>query len=609
MDRDDSPQFAPGQCRYESYFIDVSRLGDGAFLTRFSDPRFGEGWVLYDQPDYSKYAYDISEVASIIEQVEEWSCSGYCAGFVAYEAAPAFDPAYTVKPSMDRPLCGFHFYRSRPKFYKEIVHNDQTVGIPLVWNASLSRDGFDHAFDQIHGELAIGSTYQVNFTYQLEAQPTESIHNLFVRCAAEDTPPYASLFLSEQISIASLSPELFFEWDGKTVRCRPMKGTARMGSSLVETSERIQDLQQSPKERAENLMVVDMIRNDLGRIADVGSVNVPRLFEVERFGEVLQMTSDVEAKFQGSLTDLFSALFPCASIVGAPKVQTMKIIERLEADVRGVYTGAIGFVGPDGKARFSVAIRTVSQAQADKPLMYGVGSGIVWDSTCDEEWSENQLKTTALSKVSQDWRLFETIRWPQDPDHNLLPLHLARIHAAARFHGISFNPTDATKLLNELPDDSALRRVRLSVDRRGELRLESAPYNPLTSPIRAKLAQTPVCAQDPSLHWKSNRRKIYDMALEKAGTEEVLLWNDRLELTEFSKGNVLLEIDGVLYTPPQKCGLLAGTHLMWMLERRLVQERVLMLSDLSHCERIYRINGLSGQIEVEFDLEPGPKMR
>jgi para-aminobenzoate synthetase/4-amino-4-deoxychorismate lyase len=575
------------------YFLDIERVKPGSFITRFPHVQYGDGWLLFENPTDHLTARTLDEVVPALRRVEEACQQGrYAAGWVAYEAAPAFDSALSTH-SCDGPLAAFYIYNCPPQFFKEIYAGGNVD--PLLWEREMDSEEFQRKCGVIRDKLSEGESYQVNFTFRLRAQGDADLPIRWAQLAAADPPPYASLFWLEDSLVASLSPELFFELEVGRIRCQPMKGTTRIGAGPAETVQRALDLASSAKERAENLMIVDMIRNDLGRIAEPGSVATTSLFDVDAHQEVLQMTSTVEADCKQPLSEIFKALFPCASIVGAPKVQTSQIIRELEVSPRGVYSGAVGFVLPGGDARFSVAIRTLSRCGVG-PVQYGAGSGIVWDSVPDKEWQETLLKTEVLSSKSPEWALIESFRWPERVELPLIHWHLDRLEASARELRITFSRSRAEALLGKL--DACPRRVRLRLNRGGELAMDADPL--LDPPIQlcAQFAKRPVHSGDPSLRIKTNRRQLYDRALNELGLEEALLWNERGEATEFTKGNLVAEIDGRLVTPPISSGLLPGIYRRHLVESGACVEACIQKEDFKRATGIFRVSSLMGMLPV-----------
>ena len=564
----------------EAYFLEDRAIGDGWFVAAFDHPRIGGGWLAFREPVRTLTAWTLGEVQPLLDEVAD---ADFAAGFVAYDAAPAFDAAFQVRRSQGVPLACFHIYDSAPVFYKELLRTGPDVG--PAWELEIGRERFLEHCAQVRRHLAAGDSYQVNLSFRLRAANEGSLATLFSSLAADEPPPFSSLFLAGDLGLASLSPELFFEVSSGIIRCKPMKGTAPLGEGNAGR------LQNSEKDRAENLMIVDMIRNDLGRVADVGTVRATSLFDVEAFPTVLQMTSTVQASFSGTLREAFCALFPCASIVGAPKVKTMEIIRDLEESPRGVYTGAIGFAAPDA-ARFSVAIRTI--AAVGERLEYGAGSGIVWDSVPESEWEETLLKTEVLKHTGPDWGLIETFGWPCEH----VDRHLDRMGQSAGELGVPFDRARAMEVLSGLGEGPL--RVRLTLFWDGRISMD---FEPLVVPgkLRSAIALVPVCSQDPSLRHKTNRRRIYDRALRETGMDESLLWNERGEATEFCKGNLVARFGDRLVTPPVECGLLPGVLRGLLVERGEVLEEVVRVEDLAGADEVWRVSSLAGWVSAELD--------
>jgi para-aminobenzoate synthetase/4-amino-4-deoxychorismate lyase len=351
-------------------------------------------------------------------------------------------------------------------------------------------------------------------------------------------------------------------------------------------------------------MIVDMTRNDLGKIAEIGSVSVPKLFEIERYPTVWQMTSTVTATSQATFTDVLTALFPCASITGAPKRRTMQIITELEDEPRRVYTGCIGYLAPGQIAQFSVAIRTVIVDRETRQAEYGVGGGIVWDSQADEEYAECQDKARALTERKEPFSLLETLRWTPEDGYFLLDYHLRRLSDSADYFGFELDPRRVVAELEELAAGLSQRtyKIRLLAQRDGSVTAEATMIELSEQPLRLALAVKPVDSNDKFLFHKTTRRQVYDEALaEHRDADDVILWNERGELTETCLGNLVLKIGDRLVTPPLDCGLLAGTLRAYLLERGEIDEGVLTLDSLERCEEIYRINSVRGWQRAEVE--------
>jgi para-aminobenzoate synthetase/4-amino-4-deoxychorismate lyase len=344
-------------------------------------------------------------------------------------------------------------------------------------------------------------------------------------------------------------------------------------------------------------MIVDMIRNDMGRVAHVGSVRVPSLFDVERYPTLWQMTSTVTATTDASLCDMMAALFPCASITGAPKPRTMQIIRRLETTPRRIYTGCIGFISPDRRAQFNVAIRTVLIDKETGQAEYGVGGGIVWDSVTSDEYIECQTKAKVLTVNRADFSLLETMLWTPEDGVFLLPYHLRRLRDSAVYFGI---PVEMDRVGEELMAVVAScpkepYRVRLLVAQDGGISCQAAPLSRTTPPhpARLRLAATPVDSANPFLYHKTTHRQVYDAARAVCrDCDDVLLWNERGEITETCIANVVVQLDGELLTPPVQCGLLPGTFRAYLLDQGKVREDIIMVETLERCARMYVVNSV-----------------
>ncbi len=522
------------------------------------------------------------------------------AGFITYEAAPGFDPALVVRPPGPLPLLWFGLYQA-PEIWQRLP-----AGGPYAlgdWLPSQQIGAYRQAIGQIKEAIARGDTYQVNYTIALRATWQGDPWGLFVDLANAQRGGYAAFIDLGRHAICSASPELFVQIDGDRVVSRPMKGTAPRGRTLAEDRQRMAGLRASAKDQAENVMIVDMIRNDLGRIARFGSVHVPALLAVERYPTLLQMTSTVEAHSDAPPDAILAALFPCASITGAPKVRTMQLIAGLEGGPRGVYTGAIGYLTPDRRARFNVAIRTVLVDRAGGAASYGVGSGIVWDSDADAEYDECRLKAQVLTRRFPDFELLETMRWTAQSGVVRLARHLARLAGSAEYFGFGLDLQAVRGRLAalrpaDLPDPA---RLRLLANRQGELRLEVYPLEPAAAaaPVRLGLARAAVDEDDVFLYHKTTQRAVYEHA--RAGRpdcDDVLLWNRRGELTESTIANLALALDGRLVTPPVASGLLPGVLRAELLESGEIQEQILTLDDLARCQGIYLLSSLRGRREA-----------
>ena len=556
--------------------------------------------LLFGRPLETVQATRLDEVVGALEAVQRASDAGfYAAGYVTYEAAPAFDRALTTHPPTGHPLVWFGIFDKIQKL--ETGEIPQTAHTVKDWTLDTSEADYHAAIAEIRKNIAAGVTYQANYTVRLQTPNVPSDpYALYQSLQRQHRPPYSSFLDTSELKLVSLSPELFFSVKGHIVTTRPMKGTSARGRFLEEDERLKTALRQSPKERAENVMITDMLRSDLGKLAVSGSVAVPELLTLETYPTFHTLTSAITAELPGKigLPELFTALFPCGSVTGAPKVSTMRVLRGLETTPRGVYCGALGYVKPGGDAVFSVPIRTL--ALTSNGAEYGVGSGVTWDSRAEAEYEELAVKAALVTTVKPDFSLLETLRW-DGQQFIRLERHLARVTASAAFFGI---PLKLDELRRELKRHSlehlgSTRRVRALVLQTGRVQVESRALELSNKPLTAMLAKEPVNSRDVFLFHKTTHRAVYDLRRQDApDADGVLLWNEHGELTEFTVGNLVIELNGKLLTPPREVGLLAGVLREEGLEQGTLEERTLYPADLKRATRIWRINSLRGWQKV-----------
>lgn len=570
----------------------------------------GTRWLHCSDPVAVVQTCHVEKVQTRLREVAEAveSQQLHAVGFIAYEAAPAFDAALPGRPAGDLPLLWFGLYRAPAEVQSTALfpsEPDHTDTPPLRWQPGISRDRYDAAIAAIKDAIARGDTYQVNFTFPLHAHFDGDPRALFARMLHAQRCRYAAYLDTGRHVICSASPELFWELDGNRLRSRPMKGTAARGRTLVEDETQRGWLLNSAKNRAENVMIVDMVRNDMGRIARYGTVHAPALFDVERYPTVWQMTSTVACETDASPVEIMAALFPCASITGAPKVRTMGIINELEAEPRGLYTGCIGVLAPDRRAQFNVAIRTVVIDREAATASYGVGGGVVWDSQTDAEYDEALLKAQVLTRRQPAFELLETLRWTPDEGWYLLARHLQRLVDSASYFDVPLDADDVATQLAALATTFAglPQRVRLLVAQSGAVRCQAArlAWPPEARVLRVGLAQKPVDVRDPFLFHKTTHRAVYEAAQRsRPDCDDALLWNERGQLTESTIANVVVQRDGVLVTPPLASGLLAGTLRAELLERGSIRAATITVDDLEPGQQIWLINSVRGWREARL---------
>jgi para-aminobenzoate synthetase/4-amino-4-deoxychorismate lyase len=503
---------------------------------------------------------------------------------------------------------------------------EQPAGIAHI-RANVDQDQFTAALNRIHDYIEAGDTYQVNYTYRLRFDAYGSLFALYARLRGRQPVPYGALVaLDDGTAVLSLSPELFVRHEQGALTARPMKGTAPAALSgpdqHQENQRRASALAADPKNRAENLMIVDLLRNDIGRIAQTGSVEVPALFEVRRYSSVLQMTSTVQAALRddASLADIFDALYPCGSITGAPKRRTMEIIAELEPAPRGIYTGAIGWFDPCGDRKvgdfcMSVPIRTLYLQAPDsvdsvRHGEMGVGAGIVFDSDPVEEFAECQLKARFLTGLQHDFDIFETMHATGGGIRHRAR-HLARMAASARYFGFAWDEAAGNAYLDaacamiaaEAAGGDSAYRLRLALSPSGAFAIQHAPLAPLQEPVRVLLAPDATASSELFLRHKTSIRTRYDAAwrdAEAQGAFDTLFFNERGELTEGGRSSVFVKLDGRWYTPPLACGLLPGVMRAVLLEDATLgaEERIITRAMLQSAQELTICNALRGALKA-----------
>jgi para-aminobenzoate synthetase/4-amino-4-deoxychorismate lyase len=568
-------------------------------------------WLCFSEPVEIYAVNALDQVVATLAKIEKRVQSEdlHAAGFVSYEASAAFDSALKTKDdSSGFPLLWFGLYDA-PKeidFTAWAAEGHESSNLTTDWGSSISNEEYVEAIDRVKEYIKSGDTYQVNFSFRLLAALNRNLWAFFVDLISAQGAGYGAFVNTPEWAVCSASPELFFRKKEDRIISRPMKGTARRGLTHEADLAQREWLKNSEKNRAENLMIVDMVRNDLGRVAQTGSVNVDELFTIEKYPTVWQMVSEVSCQAKCDIPSVFKALFPPASITGAPKKRTMEIIEELEVSPRRIYTGSVGFLAPD-RAQFNVAIRTVLVNKKTDSAAYGIGGGIVWDSHRDDEYEECLTKARILTQSSPSFSLLETLKWSPEDGFWLLDKHMERLKHSADYFSIEGDRDEWAGQLALAQGDfgSQLKRVRVLLSQKGKLSVECESF-PLTEPgsrRKVALAKSAINSSDVFLYHKTTHRVVYDNA--KKGLEEyddVLLWNENEELTESCIANLVVEVGGVKYTPPIECGLLGGTFRSALLEEGEICERIIRKDELKNCAQLYLINSVRGWQEVDLDL-------
>jgi len=548
-------------------------------------------------------AHDLDEVKAAIASAEaEVSAGHWVGGWLSYEAAPAFDPAFAVRTTRgtafaDLPLVwlGVSDRRLVPR---EAALGGHSLG---SWAPFTGPEHHADAVAEIQRRIRAGDTYQVNHTFLLSTSFEGDTASFYHRLTRSQSCGYGALIDTGRWAVCSASPELFFEWGNDVIVCRPMKGTVRRGYDLASDEAQRAWLEASEKNRAENVMIVDMVRNDLGRIAQTGTVQVPALFTTEKYDTVWQLTSTIEARTRPGtdLLEVLTALFPSASITGAPKVSTMGTIAAIETHPRGVYCGAIGFGGPGPNGpewAFNVGIRTVVIDRAIGMAYYGTGGGITYDSEPGDEYAEALLKAEVLTHPTSELKLLETTRWDPGIGVRHLERHLSRAETSARYFDIPFDRVEVQAAIDRaVKGRKDPARIRISIDRDGWVAVETAELPSTVGPPRLVLDDRPIDRHDPFLHHKTTIRTVYEEAIARhPQADDVILWNDAEEVTETTIGSLAVRLEGRWFTPPLESGLLPGTERAARLATGELLERRIRLSDLAAATGVARLNSVRG---------------
>ncbi|WCM95282.1 chorismate-binding protein [Acidovorax sp. NCPPB 2350] len=557
-------------------------------------------------------ARSLEEVRGVLGAVHAAAAQGaWCVGYLRYEAAGAFDAALATH-APDGPLAWFAVYGAP---VQEPLAEAPLEHAAVEGWTGIGRPAFDAAFSHIQQAIRDGALYQVNFTAPLRGRFEGNAAALFGALRRAQPGGYAAHIVADGEQVLSVSPELFFDWrsgsGGGTILARPMKGTAPRGATPEADAAHAEHLRTAPKERAENVMIVDLLRNDLSRIAEPHSVRVPALFHTQALPTVWQMTSDVTARTRPGLdlADVFAALFPCGSVTGAPKVQAMRTIRALEDGPRGVYCGAIGVVrpaGPPGEggiaATFNVPIRTVVLRGGEATC--GIGSGITADAQAAAEWDEWRHKRAFVERASQPFEVLETLAL-EDGRFRHLPEHLARMAGSAAHFGFAWDAPRVQACLEALAlqHPRGLWRARLLLDAAGAPRAEAFACPPVPAPVRLQLADRPFeAAHGEFVRHKTTRRAHYAaFAPTQPGVFDTVLWNEAGEITEGTFGNIAALLDGRWVTPPLACGLLPGVGRAVALREGRIAEAVVRVEDVPRVREWAFLNSLRGWLPARLD--------
>jgi para-aminobenzoate synthetase / 4-amino-4-deoxychorismate lyase len=570
-------------------------------------------------------ASKLDGIPCLFRELEEALDSGlHVAGFVGYECGYHFQSLEGVSsiPS-EMPLAWFGVY-SNPLVYEHSAHGVKGGCLPSAIDEradvlenfqddtflTISEDEYCAKVEQIKDYILAGDTYQVNFTDSVNGPMSWSAADVFATLSRRQPVAYSAFLNLNSHQILSFSPELFFKVEEGRIVTRPMKGTMPRGRDSVEDIKVAASLRSDEKNRAEHVMIVDLLRNDLGRICNMGSVQVEDIFSVEKYRTLFQMTSTISGTLRPEVGyyDIFKSMFPSGSVTGAPKIRTMQIIQELEQKPREVYCGAIGFISPDRSSMFNVAIRTI--VLKDGQARMGIGGAIVADSRPLDEYRECQLKASFLTRPRPSFQLVETMLW--NNGFAFFSMHLDRVESSASYFDFSFDRTSiASQLLNWSNQFASGKhyRVRLLMDCAGNATITATTYLPDRSICSVRVSAERTSSDDVFLRHKTTFRNRYERLYAEAradGFDEVLFLNEREEVTEGAINNVFVVRDGGLITPPLNSGVLPGVFRRHLLETdATAEERVLHLQDLQSSDGVFLCNSVRGMRQVNsLRLDP-----
>lgn len=540
---------------------------------------------IFHTPIDTIIAFDNDSFKAAFEKIEYYRNSHYLIGYIKYEAKDIF---LNKKINSDLPLLYFEVFNNYKAFKPALIPNNNALWVkPLI-----TQKNYSDAITKIKNYIAEGITYEVNYTYPSEIFSSLSEFELYQYLLKTQTTPYNTFIKNQYETLLSFSPELFFKIKNNKIITKPMKGTIQRGLTPELDLKNIEFLKTDIKNKSENVMIVDLLRNDLSKIAETGTVKVDSLFEIETHKTLHQMTSTVSATLRENTTlyDIFESIFPCGSITGAPKISTMRVIDELETYPRDIYCGAIGLISPE-ETVFSVPIRILQKLISEKTYRCHTGGAIVWDSQPDDEWNETLIKRKFLGE--KEFNLIETMK-VENGRILFFEEHLQRLKSSAEHFGFQFN----NELKKITPEKDGILRISLTPS--GDYKItyrELTPHNTK----KVTIAQTTVNSKNPFLYHKTDNRVWYSETMEKISNNEVydeIYLNERNEITEGARTNIVIEKGGRLFTPPHSAGLLNGVFRQSLLNK--LEEKVLYESDLIDSDKIYCINSVRGMVEVEL---------
>jgi para-aminobenzoate synthetase/4-amino-4-deoxychorismate lyase len=560
-------------------------------------------------PVYNKN--DVDNALRLVDKYLEKGLVGYC--LIDYEAGHLLeDKLENFLESNKQKLMQFFFFddnnvkkiKSSKIEFREYYGESFSVS---EYKLNTSKSKFFKNIKKIKQYISEGDTYQVNYTVKGKFNFSGSYASFFQNLLFNQSAEYSSFINNEKNFIISLSPELFFRTADNNILTKPMKGTLSRRKDLQSDVLRAFELEKSEKNRAENLMIVDLLRNDLGKICKYGTVKVDKLFGIEKYESLFQMVSIIEGKLKSkiSLSEIIKNMFPCGSITGAPKIRTMEIIKELEEEERGIYTGSIGMMSKDSSV-FNVAIRTIKIEKETGRGEVGLGSGIVWDSEQEKEYKETTLKSEFLTNQTKPFKLIETLL-AQDSDISFLEEHINRISKTAEFFLFRI---DQDRIRRELINtayehcSSGKHRMRLLLNKWGKIKLEFSTLPQLPESVKAIISEECINSDNTFQYFKTTNRELYNNEYKKNNAEgyfDVLFFNEKKELAEGAFTNIFIRKEDIWFTPPITSGILAGIYRNYYIHTNdNVKEAIITINDLLTADEVMLVNSVRGEIKVNL---------
>jgi para-aminobenzoate synthetase / 4-amino-4-deoxychorismate lyase len=592
---------------------DIPRVKDFVFLQTSRFDEYNRYSYLFSHPLEIISCRNLSGIEPSLDKVEKMLNKGFfAAGFISYESGFAFEPVFWQEKYYDFPLLWFGIFEKPVifdhrymKFEESTVSCDYGIG-PI--KADTSEKEYIDSIEKIKRHIEKGHTYQVNRTLKLNFSFKGHPQDIYSGLRKKQSVSYSALVKSGKKYILSFSPELFFRKKKNIILVKPMKGTIERGRFLAEDDENSDALYNCPKNRSENLMILDLLRNDLGKICKPGTVKTRKFFEIEKYESLFQMTSTIEgmARPEVSLFGLFKSLFPSGSVTGAPKIRTMQIINEIEKSDRRIYTGSIGFITPKKDFVFNVAIRTLLLDLDSGKGEMGIGSGIVYDSDPKNEYEECLLKAKFLTETQKSFKLIETILWEPVKGYPLLRLHMQRLSESAEYFGYKYKKDNVIKALNNASEGfngKQKYRVRLLLDKNGATEISHSALDLKDMDKLITLSSKAVDSSGKWLYHKTTNRALYDSEYskyKKMGFFDVIFKNEKGQITEGAVSNIFIEKKGIYYTPPIKCGVLNGVYRRHLLHDKKfkIREEILYPEDLLKADSIITTNAVRGIVKV-----------